>query len=363
MSNIKQNFCPACGKNINIEDTIGGVCADCFIKNADLIQYPENDEILICKKCGTFYDAEWKYSIDEEDAVIRYISSRIKTAGELEENNIDLTPERMDSNRIRVNGILNGKIKGRRVKKTFDCIVHIRYGVCDSCSRISGGYYESILQIRSDKQGLNDDEQDDIKKIVIDYVNRRYDDGDKRSFITKIEDLNEGIDFYLGSKAVSKQVCKMIKLKYGGNIQRSSKLVGVKDGKNLYRVTYSLRLFKIVPGDVISFNDHFMHVIKVAKKIEGRDLKSGETVLIDGNKNDIDHIRMFGNIKKGINTVLVSIGKEKIEVIDPYTQKKVKIFKPYFIDKIKDNRVCVIKTKDGGLLAVPPKYYNISIKK
>lgn len=362
MPNIKQNFCPACGKNVSIDDTIGGVCIDCFIKNVDLIECRENDEIVVCKRCGAFYDAEWKNSVDEEDAVLRYVSSRIKTSNELDEQDIDLTAERMDSNRIRVNGILHGDLKGKTIEKTFSSIVHIKYTVCDSCSRISGGYYESILQIRADDRGLNNKEQTDVKKIVNDYVTRRYEDGDKRSFITKIDELDEGIDFYLGSKTVSKQICKAIKLKYGGEIQRSSKLVGVKDGKNLYRVTYSLRLFKISPGDVISFKEKFIQIIKVAKNIEGIDLKSGKTVLLEGKKSNIDSIKIFGNIKKAVDTDLLSIGDEMIDVVDPYTNKSVRILKPYFIDKITDNRIRVIKTS-AGLLAIPPEYYNISIKK
>lgn len=362
MSNIKQNFCPACGKDVNIYDTIDGICVDCFIKNADLIEYHENEEVVICRRCGAFYDREWKNSVNEEDAVLRYLSSRIKTSNKLDKQDIDMTTERMDSNRIRVDGVLNGEIKGRPIEKKFSCIVHIRYSVCDSCSRISGGYYESILQIRTDKRALDYRVKQDIRKIVNDYVIKRYEAGDKRSFITKIEELDEGIDFYLGSKSVSKQICNTIRLKYGGEIQRSSKLVGMDDGRNLYRITYSLRFFKISPGDVISFKEKFIHVIKVTKDIEGRDLKSGKTVLIKGNKSNIDDIKIFGNIKNVVNTDLLSIGKEQIEVVDPYTNKNVEIQKPYFIDRIKDNRVPVIKTS-VGLLAIPPEFYNISIKR
>jgi len=362
MPNIKQNFCPACGKNVDLGDTIDGICIDCFIKSASLLECRENDEVVICKRCGAFYDAEWKISISEEDAVLKYVSSRIKTSDELEEKTLDLTVERLDSNRVRVNGILNGKIKGKSIKKAFNCTVYIKYAICDSCSRISGGYYESILQIRANKRGLDDKEQYDIEKIVKDYVVKRYEEGDKKSFITKIEELDEGVDFYLGSKSVSRQICNVIRLKYGGEIQRSSKLVGVRDGKNLYRVTYSLRFFKISKGDVVFFKEKFIHAIKVAKNIEGRDLKSGKTVTIEGSKNNINSIKILGNIKDALDTDLLSIRGDKIKVVDPYTNKNVEILKPYFIDRIKNNKVEVIKTS-AGLLAIPPKYYNISIKR
>jgi len=62
------------------------------------------------------------------------------------------------------------------------------------------------------------------------------------AFISKVKELREGIDIYVGSAKVGKQISKRIVREFGGTFSESAKLVGHKDGKNQYRISYAVRL-------------------------------------------------------------------------------------------------------------------------
>ena len=68
---------------------------------------------------------------------------------------------------------------------------------------------------------------------------------DDLAFISGKTKSKHGLEFKIGSKSVTMKIVKMLQKKYGGEIKLSRKLVSRKKGRDLYRLTVSLRIQKI----------------------------------------------------------------------------------------------------------------------
>ncbi|MCO5381074.1 MAG: NMD3-related protein [Methanosarcina barkeri] len=77
------------------------------------------------------------------------------------------------------------------------------------------------------------------------------------------------MDLYMGSMNASRQVCRLITSELGGSFSESPTLVGMKDGKNLYRITFAIRLPEFRPGDVIRFREKVIQIKSSGKKSMG----------------------------------------------------------------------------------------------
>jgi nonsense-mediated mRNA decay protein 3 len=130
---------------------------------------------------------------------------------------------------------VKGKLHGMDYKETKEAEVRITLDLCKDCSRRKGGYYEAILQIRGEVPG----EIQNKVRNMLDSLTKK----DRRSFITDVKALKEGVDFYIGSIRAARKVARNLKQEYGGRIRESPKLMGMdKHGKKVYRVTIALRL-------------------------------------------------------------------------------------------------------------------------
>ncbi len=348
---MRKNFCPLCGKEVELEEMVGGMCAECYIKREKIIESPRESKITICPRCGSLYEGEWKKAKSIESAAVAFISSKILISHEIDDLELNFSPERLNSKRIIVHGDLKGRIKTEMIEKKMDLLVRVRYNICDRCSRISGGYYESIVQIRAYDRNPTKSEREKIKKIASEIVNNGYDRGDEKSFITDIKEFEKGLDLYLGSEKIAKQICKSVRSRYGGDLLDSAKLVGEKDGKKNYRITHSLRFSKFLRGDIISYEGNIIQIKKIRKKITGRDLSTGKTIMLEDHKDKLRRMKKVGSIKESAETDLIAVAGNEIQVIDPETDEIVTIPKPYFIDDFSKNKIKVIKT-DSGLIAL-----------
>jgi nonsense-mediated mRNA decay protein 3 len=129
-----------------------------------------------------------------------------------------------------------GYPKGSRKLKEERVLMpaHVNRIVCPNCSRRYCGYYEAIIQIRG-----NYDES--VLKFVEDSVDEVTDKFEK-GFITKVEKVVGGFDYYLGSKNLACKIAEQMKKKFNAEIKKSYKLVTEKDGQEIYRTNISVRI-------------------------------------------------------------------------------------------------------------------------
>jgi len=211
-------ICIICGKEAAIEN----FCTDCFLNQKDLF-YINNFDLKICQCNSYFSERDWKHFENLDETVKKIVEDNIKTEYKIIKKLIKL---KKIGNKYHVEIICRGyiypckKIKGERK----NIVVKIKTVKCDRCKKLSGGYYESVLQLRTKKDFLE-------KTKFLDHY---------RNSISNIEKIKEGYDIFLLEKGVAKKIANEFKL-LGLKIKITNKLFGVRKGKRIYRVYYSIK--------------------------------------------------------------------------------------------------------------------------
>ncbi len=227
--------CIVCGINEAYEN---GICIDC-LANLKNVSY-DKVNITECPKCGAIkINKRWYYN-NPENELFNHVSRILKKKNkDIEEiynysmdNNINLTLKFSDG-----------------IEKTLNIPLEISKESCPVCNKLTGSYYEAIIQLRTfsrERSYLIDD----ARNIIVDDV-KRYNRQDPNSFISKIANLKEGIDIYLGKKEDAIKIIKDLDSKYFINTRVTKSLAGKKDGIDIFRYTHLIRMFDLDPGSII----------------------------------------------------------------------------------------------------------------
>ncbi len=203
-------ICPKCGRTSDEVDFIEAFCIDCYPVN---IQCPQKVVIEQCKACKKIkVSGEW--IPHSRKRIAEHVISKCK--GEFSEATYDLNTHEASLTVVKDN---SSTVFRRRIKLVMKTVM------CRHCSRISGGYFQGIIQLRGDE------------KRVKRYARMLTEKLGKTTFITKEEEKHGGIDLYVGSsKAVVQLLSEM-----GVKALITRKLVGREKGRRLYRTTFRIR--------------------------------------------------------------------------------------------------------------------------
>ncbi len=258
--------CVVCGRELGE----GYICGSCAVERYEVVVI-EPFEITVCSRCGSIrMGQKWKYvefNRAIEEAVFR--NSRVMDGFEVETLRIDLA-----SNLV----TFEGRLFGDEVSVTAQMNYKVRKISCPKCSRESGGYYESILQLRADGRKLKEYEISTAKRIVEEVLKSQAEN--EKAFLSKVEERKEGIDFYFGSRDIGRKVSRRIAKELGGKIAESKKLHTRIDGRDVYRFTYLVRLPSYEEGDIVE-KDGILCIVKNRRAGKGIDIKSGRSVSVE----------------------------------------------------------------------------------
>lgn len=184
--------CPICGG----KSEVGVFCSECYLKRNLKIELPGLIEVPHCKGCGAYLmGSKWLKGLSEEDAVIKSVENSLKTniKGLDKAGALEIEASKTDKEYVAVTSILLGESETKK-----RAIVRIKRTACPDCSRIAGGYYEAVLQLRG---GVS-------KKTVEDIVGSVEKHKDKFSFVSDVKKVQGGFDIYLGSKKSAEKIVK-----------------------------------------------------------------------------------------------------------------------------------------------------------
>ncbi len=343
-------FCPRCGKDTDV--FYDNVCRQCFIGDKKLIECPEVIPAKICPTCGSvFLRGKWLKKEDESEAIADCVKAAVKLERNAQNIELVISPKRLDYSRYDVHIEAKAEIKGAKLEASQDAEARISWETCDTCSRISGGYFEGIVQIRADKRLPIRDELEKCGEIAEGVAAKAQDKGDRLAFIPKTVEVEEGLDIYVGSIKLGKQICRAITDILGGRFSESPKLVGQKNGEDLYRITFALRLPEFVRGDIVSADGKVIEVQSCGKHVSGIDLETGRRFI--ENFNSLLQVKKLGRRQDAFSAVLVSDEGKTIQVMDPETYETVTIKRPEFLGVEPGNEIRVVKTTKG-IYVLPP---------
>jgi nonsense-mediated mRNA decay protein 3 len=287
---------------------------------------PEYVDLLECAHCEEFLiGGKWiKFSSVEdavEEAAVRSIV--LRKGARIEGTKAEIRPQ--DSKNFLV--AIDSKVKylDLHVDEHLETVVRLKRGVCPRCSKIMGSYYESILQVRTRGRKFSDEE----KEQILSEIEARVDHASKSSrdmFISKVEEMHGGLDIYLSSNSLGKSLSREVAEKYGAEVKESSSLLGQKDGKEIFRVTYLVRLPSYRVGDtIIQAGRPYLIGGIGSRGTRLIDLRTHESMNI--NNADLRSAKVVGTRNEELDAVVLTESDKEFEVMDPRNFKPVEIKK------------------------------------
>lgn len=218
-----RKFCFVCGKRT--QKLIDGYC-ECCLRKKPLAVLPKKISIFVCSRCGlikigSVWTTDFKKAIEKN----------MKIFGEIKE--MELTKE---NNIITV--MCGGHIQGIDKKEEHKIELEEKKVLCSLCAKKSSGYYEAILQLRSEGDIAKNAENrvESLLSFAVEQLERQ----DRDAFY-RIKRIKEGINLYFSDKRSAEKIARLLKGK-GARIKKSYKLVGKKQGKNIYRNIIAVRV-------------------------------------------------------------------------------------------------------------------------
>jgi nonsense-mediated mRNA decay protein 3 len=345
-------FCVECGKEEEIFKD--GVCIRCYLKRASFTKGPEILDIYTCSTCSSYkYKNTW-LSESFEETLKRHIKDAFQISRELKKIQIKTECDEKGKN-IACTVEISGFLEENKVTERHDITVRLKRTICDVCSKQFGGYYEATLQVRAEKRKLIKNELGAIRLTVENVVEILRAKGNRGLFITDMAEERGGIDFYLSEKGSAYTIAKKIQEQYGGEIKQSSTNMGMKDSRQIYRMTYLVRLPAYRKGDFISYASSFYFISSINKnKVHVLDILNWSERVFDG--KDLQKARILGGFELVKEMILVSQSKDEVQVMDPKNYKTYDVRKPRSTS-FDYKTISVVKLEDQIFL-LPEKKHN-----
>lgn len=232
MKEKRYKFCPQCGKKT--EELFNSLCKTCFLEGIKLLEVG-NLEITVCKGCHNYFKGEKKTSI--EKIIKNFIRKEITKNYGYTVENIEIEEIKLKDNSNSAMVLLKVSVmaKGVKIEEEEEKEVIFKKEICERCSKKAAGYYEAIVQLRAKNRIPTEKEQEIAFELAYFLL-------DEEDFISKVEKLKKGLNLYVSSIESGRKISKEIIKRLGGVLKESKKLVGKKEGRNVYRVSFSVRL-------------------------------------------------------------------------------------------------------------------------
>jgi len=344
-------FCVECG--IDGEIYKDGVCINCYLKNKKFSKGPEILDLPVCVHCqGYKYKNTWKNDL-LNDILKRIIKNNFEISKELQKVDINIGFNETPCG-LECTVYISGLIQEKEITEEHELLVRLRKTVCEVCSRQFGGYHEAIIQVRTEKRKFSKEEIIDIQATVETMVENMQVKGNKTLFIADIAKEHGGLDFYISDKNAAFTISKTLLDKYGGFIKQSATNTGMKDSKQIYKMTYLVRIPPYKKGDFIQIDEEYYQIkILQANKIKIINLSTWEVDSTD--LKSLEKARILGGEDRVKEMIVVSQTKSELQLMDEKTYELYIIKKPEEIE-YKTKKISVIKIDD--LLFVAPKLHN-----
>ena len=255
-------FCVECG--INTNQLVNGLCMECFLKDRTLVSLPDHVDLSVCTSCGQFlWHGEYQ-AMASEKAIALAAKSALTCIREGKVVKVNAVIEPRDNYNYAVTLQCKVAISDFETDAVASTIVRIKNTVCKICSRRTGNYYEAILQVRTSEKTLSPALQDEVLKKIEDFVDYTA-TTNPNAFITKMEIVPGGVDVYLSMIALGRELVKLLGDQYCAETDESSKLVGqTRDGIEMYRVSYLVRLPEFHLGDIVRYGKKYYQLIRIS---------------------------------------------------------------------------------------------------
>ena len=342
---IQDRFCPKCGKPTEHE----GLCNHCRIGNTPWFVCDRRVKSTHCPSCGAIKQVNtWTDSeLEREELALDLAKAAVHFHPDVRKPSMVVTVKDNTLNRSTATIALKGLLYNTPVEGTCSIELIWHKEQCDRCNRISGSYYEGIVQVRADARLPSTFELQMSAGIAQQVEDSLQAGGERLSFIADMNETREGLDITVGSQHIGTLISQGIITQLGGRFTTHPKLVGEKNGRQLYRITYSVRLPRFQKQDVVLSHGRYLEVIRV----ESNHLKVLD--LIEGIQRSVredDVERLIGNLRNTESALVAYADGRIMGILDPETCQTKEFRKLKWLDVKAGQHVLILR--DGDHLVV-----------
>ena len=242
-------FCLICGAGPPLFSD--RMCEKCTRDRITLVKVPKNVPWTKCARCG-IVDFQGKWSnVEDEDLWHELVQKNVEFHPDIEDLELGLMAQEVDGRHTLIHLEIEGVIDNLLYTENHTMRARMSNGVCLTCTRRAGNYFEATVQLRSSARRLSEEEFKILRTTLDDVLAEMPED--PMFFITKEGPVTGGYDVVLGSKALARAWGRHLISQHGGQITTTTSVVGRKDGVDLTRLTLLYRKPGYELGDVIKW--------------------------------------------------------------------------------------------------------------
>jgi nonsense-mediated mRNA decay protein 3 len=238
-------FCVVCGRTDQL--VLDGLCVDCDVKRTPLVGAAAKAKVVLCPTCGSRQLSEkwekWEGTgstthLGAED-LAPFLRPRegvtIRTVAWEERGTLELRREIDASLAVRY------RETERTAHVAFPVVIEHR--TCTSCGRKTGHFFTAIIQLRGPEGRLRGSGRE--RRV---WLQETWDRvlpearPEWRKALSWYEEKPEGWDIYVVDTEAARSLARWMKPRLNAKLTESPTLYGRHDGRDVYRVTYCLRV-------------------------------------------------------------------------------------------------------------------------
>jgi len=342
---IRDNFCPKCGKPSEAE----GLCRECRIGNTPWFTCDTRVTSVHCPSCGAIKQVNtWTDNTRSREELGPEIAKEaVHFHPDVKKPEISGSIEDLTVNRSRASLVVRGTLYKKPVEGTCTTEIIWHKEQCDRCNRISGSYYEGIVQVRAEGRIPSTYEIQMAASIAQQIEDTLQSGGERLSFISDMNEIHDGLDITIGTQHIGLMISQRIVANLGGRYTTHPKLVGEKNGRQLFRITYSVRLPRYQKHDVVAAGKRYYEVDRIeAHHVRATDLRDGMAKSV----REEDIIRLVGNSRNAESALVVFADTTGIGILDPVSNRTVDLAAPSWMTIHAGDHVNILRDGDHILI-------------
>lgn len=242
-------FCVLCGRTgLPLTD---GVCAECEGSRRTLVSTRPHATVTVCPTCGAReVGKHWERAGSAALLGSADLVAFLVLDDEVAVRRVEWRETGSNPMLKQIHGEVHVRFRGLERVVPVDFTTKIVHRTCPDCSRRSGHYYTALIQLRGPENGSRRKAPELRQRLAeiwdATLPGARADWRDRYSWT---EQRPEGWDHYFTETLAARGVARLLKERFGAELKESATLHGRKDGQDLYRVTFAVRLPEHLPGD------------------------------------------------------------------------------------------------------------------
>jgi nonsense-mediated mRNA decay protein 3 len=316
--------CIKCGSETKLYENL---CSNCFVEDNKFSSLPGVINVTLCPTCNArLKSRHWESSSSIEESIELTVEDHIKLDPKIGYSHNQIEQVMRDRHITDVMVECDFHFDDLPIKENHKSEVRLKFEQCDICSKIAASYFTSIIQVRADERTLTDTEIDEILDRIGGEV-ERLEMQDRSVFISKVENMHGGFDIYISKQSAARQIIKTLLSRYGGTTSSSPSLVGQKDGKDIHRITFLIRLPKYQHHDVVNIDGKLFLIRRISsRKLDVIDLFSWEKTSLSS--KNLKRLKVLAKKADLHEAQIVSMTASELQVLDTRSYKTYDVMIP-----------------------------------